>query len=174
MNYDQEKYPMIWKRTTSKGYCFTARIPCRMIRNTGKRIEIAALLIGGKERIHRVEPSSLVHDPCHCFAECKAISKLDGPKYVTIASGGGRAAMAQVVRFSDPSPILIETVILQPQPGHADFGLHPEDEKWSLDTGWMIPHETSDIEASAWKISATDLGSLRQRGRDLLRGLKRI
>ena len=75
MNYDEKKYPMIWKRTSNRGYCFTARIPCRVIKMDGKRVEIAALLIGGAERIHRVKEENLVHDPCMCFAHCRALEK---------------------------------------------------------------------------------------------------
>ena len=74
MNYDEEKYPMIWKRVGRSGYCFTARIPCRILK-IGKRIKIAALLMDGKERNHFVPPESLRHSPCHCFGECRALEK---------------------------------------------------------------------------------------------------
>ena len=77
MEYDYEKYPMIWKRVSKKGYCFTARIPCRMIERVGKRIRIAALLAAGGEKMTVVKQENLVHDPCHCFAECRAFERLD-------------------------------------------------------------------------------------------------
>lgn len=73
MKYDENKYPMIWERASTRGYCFTARIPCRVIRMAGKRVEIAALLVNGNERIHRVKEENLRHDPCHCFAHCRAL-----------------------------------------------------------------------------------------------------
>lgn len=73
MEYNQDKYPLIWKRTSNKGYCFTARIPCRAVERVGKRIRIAALLVSGKERLHVVEERSLEHDPCRCFAGCIAM-----------------------------------------------------------------------------------------------------
>lgn len=76
MEYDYEKYPMIWKRKSKRGYCFTAMIPCRVL-SVGKRIEIAALLVGGKERIHRVPREVLKHDPCHCFGECRALERFE-------------------------------------------------------------------------------------------------
>lgn len=76
MKYDENKYPMIWKRTSSRGYCFTARIPCRAIERVGKRIRIAALLIDGSERLHLVKEESLEHYPCQCFAECRALEHL--------------------------------------------------------------------------------------------------
>lgn len=76
MNYDEQKYPMIWNRANTRGYCFTARIPCRVLKVAGKRIEIAALLVGGAERIHRVKEENLKHQPCHCFAECRALEKV--------------------------------------------------------------------------------------------------
>lgn len=164
MNYDQTKYPMIWKRTSSTGYCFTAHIPCRMIRKLGKKIEIAASLIGGKERIHRVDPKSLKHDPCSCFSECKAIDKLDAPKYVAIAHDTGRIAMAEVVSFGEPSSGMIDLVFLMSPPGHASFGLSSENHAWSLNTGRrpMIFNDT-------WKITVTDLENLRRQALDLQR-----
>lgn len=73
MDYDQKKYPWIWKRANTRGYCFTAMIPCRVIRMAGKRVEIAALLVNGTERIHRVKEENLKHTPCHCFAECRGL-----------------------------------------------------------------------------------------------------
>lgn len=78
MNYDFEKYPMIWNRKSTKGYCFTARIPCRVLEMRGSRVRIAALLVDGRERNHLVEETSLQHDPCHCFAECRALEKFKG------------------------------------------------------------------------------------------------
>jgi len=72
VEYDEEKYPMIWNRVSRKGYCFTAKIPCRVLQ-VGKRIKIAALLVDGRERNHFVEPESLKHSPCHCFAQCRAL-----------------------------------------------------------------------------------------------------
>lgn len=78
MKYDYEKYPMIWKRTSRKGYCFTARIPCRVLEMRGSRVRIAALLVSGLERNHLVDETSLQHDPCHCFAECRALDKFKG------------------------------------------------------------------------------------------------
>lgn len=76
MNYDDAKYPWIWKRTSTRGYCFTARIPCRVVRIAGKRVEIAALLVNGTERIHRVKEKSLEHQPCHCFGECRGLERV--------------------------------------------------------------------------------------------------
>lgn len=67
---------MIWKRTAYRGYCFTARIPCRALGRVGKRIRIAALLCDGSERIHLVKEESLEHDPCQCFARCRALERL--------------------------------------------------------------------------------------------------
>lgn len=75
--YDEKKYPMIWKKVSRRGYCFTARIPCRIIERTGKRIRIAALLAMGGEKITVVDQKSLEHDPCHCFSECRAFERLD-------------------------------------------------------------------------------------------------
>lgn len=68
--YDEQKYPWIWKRESSSGYGFTARIPCRIIRILRKRVQIAASLKDGTERIHLVSRKSLEHSPCHCFAGC--------------------------------------------------------------------------------------------------------
>jgi hypothetical protein len=76
MKYDEGKYPMIWKRATNRGYCFTARIPCRAIERVGKRIQIAALLVDGSERLHLVKEESLEHSPCECFAHCRALERL--------------------------------------------------------------------------------------------------
>ena len=73
MKYDEEKYPWIWKRTTRSGYCFTARIPCRVVGILKKKIEIAASLKDGTERIHQVNPESLEHCPCRCFAQCRGL-----------------------------------------------------------------------------------------------------
>lgn len=75
MNYDENKYPWIWKRTSTRGYCFTARIPCRVIRMAGKKVEIAALLVDGSERIHQIKEENLEHSPCHCFAECRGLER---------------------------------------------------------------------------------------------------
>lgn len=76
MKYDEKKYPMIWKRATNRGYCFTARIPCRAIERVGKRIQIAALLVDGSERLHMVKEENLEHSPCECFANCRALERL--------------------------------------------------------------------------------------------------
>lgn len=76
MKYDERKYPMIWKRTASRGYCFTARIPCRPLERVGKKIQIAALLVDGKEKFHMVKPESLEHSPCECFGECRAFERI--------------------------------------------------------------------------------------------------
>lgn len=76
MKYDENKYPIIWKRTSSKGYCFTARIPCRIVGTSAKRVRIAALLMKGDERYHTVQMESLIHDPCNCYAECRVIEDL--------------------------------------------------------------------------------------------------
>lgn len=75
MEYDHTKYPMIWKRVSRQGYCFTARIPCRIVGRTSKRIKIAALLVNGAEKNHLVEREILEHSPCECFAQCRAIDR---------------------------------------------------------------------------------------------------
>jgi hypothetical protein len=100
MDYDQDKYPMIWKRVSRAGYCFTYRIPCRPIRKTGKRVTIAALLAKGGERIHHVKPESLEHSPCECFGECRALERLDQPKTVILVRDDGRSAIATLVEWS--------------------------------------------------------------------------
>ena len=74
MNYDQDKYGMVWVRE-DRAYHFEHRIPCRVIRRQGKRIRIAALLRNGSEREHLVSPEKLVHSPCHCFSGCRALER---------------------------------------------------------------------------------------------------
>ncbi len=73
MNYDEKKYGWIWKRVSRHGYCFTYRIPCRILGSTGKRIKIAALLVDGSERNHTIERANLEHNPCQCFGECRGL-----------------------------------------------------------------------------------------------------
>lgn len=70
------KYDTIWLRTTNKGYCFTAHIPCRIIGTAGKRVRIAALLVDGSERIHLVQVESLKHAHCQCFCGCRHFDKV--------------------------------------------------------------------------------------------------
>lgn len=77
MQYDEEKYPMIWLRPNRRGFCFTASIPCRMLERSGKRIKIAALLVGGGEKERLVDQTDLRHVPCRCFSECRAFERLD-------------------------------------------------------------------------------------------------
>lgn len=75
MKYDEVKYPWLWKRANTSGYCFTAMIPCRVLKMAGKRVEIAALLVSGAERIHKVKEENLEHQPCYCFGECRGLEK---------------------------------------------------------------------------------------------------
>lgn len=75
MNYDENKYPWLWKKTSTRGYCFTAEIPCRVLRIVGKKVEIAALLVGGTERVTLVKEENLKHYPCNCFAHCRGMEK---------------------------------------------------------------------------------------------------
>ena len=91
MTYNEKKYPMVWMRTSRRGYCFTANIPCRILEIRGKRVRIAALLVDGLERNHLVEERSLKHSPCHCFAECRALDKFKGKVVRQHAPGTGLA-----------------------------------------------------------------------------------
>jgi len=77
MEYDENKYPMVWFRQNRRGYCFTASIPCRMIERAGKKIRIAALLADGNEKVTLVDQAKLKHVPCHCFAGCRAFERMD-------------------------------------------------------------------------------------------------
>jgi len=77
MEYDEKKHPMIWKRKSTRGYCFTAEIPCRIL-EMKKKVKIAALLVDGRERNHWVEEESLRHSPCMCFGRCKALDRFRG------------------------------------------------------------------------------------------------
>lgn len=164
MDYDHKKYPMIWKRTLRTGYCFTAKIPCRMIRWIGKKIEIAALLMNGRERIHQVKPDDLFHEHCSCFGKCREIERIEQPKYVFLMSERGRCSMAQVLRFHWQSPSSITTVTLKSQDGHGEFYLPMSEVEWSLETGRRVR-----VLSDEWKIVATDLEALRQQARDLER-----
>ncbi len=73
MNYDCRKYPMVWKRVNRTGYFFTAEIPCRILEIGQKRVKIAALLAKGGEKETSVKKENLRHEPCECFAECRAL-----------------------------------------------------------------------------------------------------
>lgn len=76
MDYDEKKYPMIWKRVSRQGYHFTARIPCRVLSRIRTRFRIAALLVDGSELQHIVKAESLEHDPCLCFSRCRALENM--------------------------------------------------------------------------------------------------
>lgn len=73
MNYDHDKYPMVWRKVSTRGYCFTAEIPCRILEIGQKRVKISALLAKGGEKETFVKKENLRHDPCHCFGECRAL-----------------------------------------------------------------------------------------------------
>lgn len=89
MDYDQDKYGMLWERE-DRAYHFLHRIPCRVIRKIGKKVRIAALLRNGKEREHLVTPEKLRHSPCHCFNECRVEESLKA----------GSETVKTVLRFS--------------------------------------------------------------------------
>jgi hypothetical protein len=162
MNYDQTKYPMIWKRTSSRGYCFTAHIPCRMIRRAGKKILIAASLVNGKERIHRVNPESLKHEPCECFGECRALEYLDRPRTVFLKNHDGRTATATVLKVSSDTATLISNG------SFASYGLIPGESDWQLGSGHRVRFSTEPWNPlDAWEILPTSLNELRQMAADL-------
>jgi hypothetical protein len=80
MNDDlRMKYDMRWQRPDRTYQCVSS-IPCRLVAKIGERVRIAALLKNGKEREHVVRQKNLRHDPCMCFAECRALERIGFPR----------------------------------------------------------------------------------------------
>lgn len=79
--HDAEAHPNTWTYTHNRGYGGTIKVPCRIVKRGPKRVQIAALLASGAEKLVWVTPEKLV-----CGAEHAA-----GSVYCALqAAHGGR------------------------------------------------------------------------------------
>jgi hypothetical protein len=75
----ESKYDMRWIRKDRIYHC-VSEVPCRIIAMVGKDFQILALHRDGSESSHTVARESLKHEPCHCFAECRAFERFEKPR----------------------------------------------------------------------------------------------
>lgn len=57
---DKAKYPTTWKFTHNRGWGGGWDVPCRIVKRGPKRVQIAALLANGAEKLVWVRPDKLV------------------------------------------------------------------------------------------------------------------
>lgn len=72
MTIDVAKYPATWKFTHNRGYGGGWDVPCRVVNRGSARVQIAALMRDGSEKLVWVSPRKLVEKCAANSSERKA------------------------------------------------------------------------------------------------------